>query len=156
MISSTNEISDFISTLPEEKKLQYTAKMTLIRKLLDMPGISQDLLIRIVGAELWLQKPITLEMLNDWRKDANFAYSHGRIKHLWIAVANNTKKFYNALGVKWTKCRPDNIAKIEKEINKINKLESTKIKGLPVIELITGCKTMEEYSEKCQNAKKPT
>lgn len=155
-LTSTEEILPRLRALREhdlEASQRFNKKCLVIKQLLDMKQLSDDIIVRIVVSEMWLPNPITLELINKWRKEAVSAQLRGNVKEMWMAVASNVKQFYVKQGVKWTRCRPNNVREIDKELRTIGDV----LKGLTVsypngktesaAELISlkECDNMEKY-----------
>ena len=60
----------------------------------DIPNISDDLIVRIVGAERWTGVAISIETLEDWRKEAKMAFRKGNVGSPFIALSSNVKRWY--------------------------------------------------------------
>lgn len=121
-IKSTSEISPYLSTITDAEHGQKLVKLChtyerMIKSQID--DISRDLIWRIVLSEELLGSEITLEHINKWKNEAIKAEKEKRVKKAYMAFANNVRTFYEKHGVEWTKCRPNNIRQIEKDIENI-------------------------------------
>jgi DNA-binding FrmR family transcriptional regulator len=124
-LTATDEIEKHIDHLEKTDKEahdRYLKKCHAIEKMLDERNLSRDVIVRIVASEMFLEKPITLELLDNWKKEAIAAQLKGNVKHRWMAIANNVKIFYEKQGVKWTKCRPNNVRNTANELKSIGNI----------------------------------
>jgi hypothetical protein len=126
-IKSTDEITAIIGKMENsDAAAKYVQKCFVIENMLksSISGISRDVISRIVIAEKVIGKEISIDLLNDWRKEAINAEKSGRVKQAYMAFAKSVKTFYEANGVKWTKCRPNNLREIQRQIDMIETLNT--------------------------------
>jgi hypothetical protein len=142
LISSTSEILKIVEDLPTknpDRWARYTGEGIIIENLLKLPGLSRDIIVRIMLAEDLLGFGIPVDMLEKWRQGSISAEQSGNVKQAWIAFANNVKRFYEQAGVKWTKCRPNRLREIDNKLADLKKQSSGKI--------ITGQELLEQQTD---------
>jgi hypothetical protein len=118
-IQSTKEIHDFLLVVQEFDQELYSKlqkRCEVYSRMLDIEGISPDLIWRIAASELFIGDEITLEQINEWRKGCQQAYFEKKVDKLWIALSKLVKSFYDKRGVKWTPCRKPAVYKAFREV----------------------------------------
>jgi hypothetical protein len=141
-ISSTLEIESFLDELPLkdlERWDRFQQECFLMEGLLKLPGLSRDVIIRIVLAEDLLGFAIPTDMLDKWRLGAISAERSGNVPQAWVAFANSVKRFYQKADVKWTKCRPNRLREIDNKLADLKKQKPGK--------LITGQELLDQQTD---------
>jgi hypothetical protein len=100
-ISSTSEIEGILERIPkedEERWARFTKECFLMNDLVKLPGLSRDIIVRIVLSEDLLGVAIPVDMISDWRKGALAAERNGNVKQAWMAFAASVKHFFVKCG----------------------------------------------------------
>jgi hypothetical protein len=116
-IKSTAEIPGHIDENTFNDNNAFVKQCKIIKEMLgSIPQLSDDLVIRIVGAERWTGAKIPLDTLHIWKNEAHAAFKKGNVKSPYIALSNHVKRWYVNAGIKWTKCRPNTLRDIDKKL----------------------------------------
>ena len=157
-IKSTSEIPGIISGLPDAARNLFEEKCKLIRGCFSaIDNVSLDLIHRIAAVELIFGIRIELELLNSWRRDSLKAEKDKRVRFAWIALSRCVERFYDELGVQWTKCRTPDAIKFENRMKVLQGLTIVTPKGEQTASEFLSfkqCDDMERFVKGRKNARK--
>ena len=123
-IASTDEIHEYVENdafKESEQYLLFRQECLIYDRAVNLPGLSRDVIWRLVTAELWLGVPIAMERVLKWRSEAVYAERSERVKDAWMAFSKSVQKFYEEFGIKWTKCRPNKVLDLKRDVRAIKK-----------------------------------
>ncbi|MDR0328344.1 MAG: hypothetical protein LBI05_08625, partial [Planctomycetaceae bacterium] len=124
-VFSTKQFDDHWEFLKSSDVVEWKKLLTMteeLQKFIGIASLSGDIPIRLVLLEPMVGIKIPIDEISEWKNAALSAVRRGNVKSARIAFAATTKRYFENLGIKWTKCRPENVRVFDSKMDNLRKL----------------------------------